>query len=209
MVLYLTIISVAVAITSTFNIIFNQIAVARFSPTGIVLLAIMAVLFEFIIDGVTVAIIHTFFPKKWFSHERKFFKVAKGERAFYDKIKIKSWKEKVWELGALGGFRKNKIKSPNNTDYLERFIIEGNIGVTGHFLGIFLGFVVILILPKSVSLSVGLPIAIVNAFLNILPICILRYNIPKLKVALTRAQRQTERCSSQIDEQFKDYNYYI
>ena len=38
----------------------------------------------------------------------------------------KNWKDKVAELGFLGGFRKNKINDPANPDYLTTFLMESN-----------------------------------------------------------------------------------
>ena len=44
-------------------------------------------------------------------------------------------------------------------------------------------------MPKY-CLYIGLPIALVNVYLNLLSIMALRYNIPKLKIALQRAEKQ-------------------
>ena len=41
-------------------------------------------------------------------------------------------------------------------------------------------------------LCLGLPIAIVNLFLNLLSMMILRYNIPKLMIAYERAKKMKQ-----------------
>jgi len=52
-----------------------------------------------------------------------------------------------------------------------------------------MGFLVIFILPFKYFIKIGLWVSIVNVILNILPTMILRYNIPKLTVALKRAEK--------------------
>ena len=54
---------------------------------------------------------------------------------------------------------------------------------------IIVGFFLILFLPIRYWLVISIPVAIVNAFLNLLPIFILRYNVPKLSVAYVRAKK--------------------
>jgi len=56
-----------------------------------------------------------------------------------------------------------------------------------------MGFLVIFILPLKYALRIGLPVAIVGFVLNLLPVFILRYNLPKLAIAYKRAKRLEER----------------
>ena len=58
-----------------------------------------------------------------------------------------------------------------------------------HILNAVLGFLVIFCIPLKYWLVISVPVACVNAFLATLPTFILRYNIPKLKVAMQRAER--------------------
>ncbi len=155
------------------------------------------VVFEVAINGVFAWLVHSL-PKKWFLPEHKFFKVHRGERKFYEKIGIKKWKDKVWELGALGGFRKNKINDPSSPDYFTLFLIESNKGIMVHIAGVFVSFLCILLYP-AYALTIGLPASIVGVILNILPIFVLRYNIPKLEVARERARRNKERDTKQSE----------
>ena len=173
------------------NIAFNPQPFEYFEVWLMVAVSI-AVVAEFVFDGIFAIIVHSM-PAKWYSPDKKCFQVSKRERNFYEKIGIKSWKDKVWELGALGGFRKNKIKDPNSPEYLRQFLVESNMGIVMHVIGVFVGFAVMFIFPLKYALCIGLPVALVNALLNIMPTMILRYNVPKLSVAYKRAVRLKER----------------
>ena len=195
MILYLTVIIGATIMISIFNIALFSISFFSVSALEILGISIATVIFEIAINGITAFLIHCL-PKKWFSAERKLFKVFKWERKFYEKLGIKHWKDKVLELGSLNGFSKNKINDPTNPEYFSNFIIESNNGILDHLLSIFTGFGCCLLFPQY-FLTIGLPASIVGAILNILPIFILRYNIPKLLIARERAIRVKERESKQ------------
>ena len=151
-------------------------------------MVVLAVVLEIVLDAIVAAIIHAF-PNKYFEMQNKMYDVSKKERKFYDKLNIKLWKDKVWELGALGGFRKNKINDPNNPNYIKQFIYESNKGVAIHLVSLPVGFLIMLFPLPKYFLVIGLPIALVNLFLNGLSTMVLRYNIPKLKVAFLRAEK--------------------
>lgn len=146
---------------------------------GVVFMVLLSVLLVLLIDALIAFIVRWVFPKTWFGVSKKIFFVSKEEQRFYERLGIKKWKDKVVELGAFAGFRKNKILDPTNNEYVERFIVEANYGVVVHFLSCFFGFFVILFYPKF-WFSIGIPVAIVNAFYNCLSMFILRYNLPKL-----------------------------
>ncbi len=162
-----------------------------YSAMWIILATVLSTIVEIAISG-GIAAITEHSPSRNFTPDRWLFRVTKKEQKFYEKIGIKSWKDKVWELGALGGFRKNKL---NNTsaDYLFRFLIESNKGMLGHIISMFAGFLVIFILPLKYAWRIGFPVACVGFVLNLLPTLVLRYNIPKLTVAHKRAKRLEER----------------
>lgn len=143
------------------------------------------------VDGIVAFIVRRL-PEKWFSPEGKLYAVSKREREFLRKMKIGVWKCFVPELGCFTGFHKDRIADPASPAYIERFLLESNYGAVGHVLGALLGFL-ILLLPYCQPISVGLPIAIVNFVLSMLPTCILRYNTPSLRRLLARARREEER----------------
>lgn len=190
MTMYLTIILIAVIFISSFNILCNSMTLG-YSPFWTICVVVLGVIIEIAIDGVFAFIVHSL-PNKLFTKDRKIFEVSRKERKFYEKLNIKNWKDKVAELGALGGFSKSKVQNPNEPKYLEQFIIENNKGIAVHISGIIFGFLILLFPMPKYCLYIGLPIALVNVYLNTLSTMVLRYNIPKLKVALQRAEKQVK-----------------
>ena len=175
MALYLSIVFVAMTIICVVNIFaYNLEALWVIGAVSI------SVVVEIAISGLG-SLICAKSPNSWFPSEKKLFNVSKREQRFYEKLGIKSWKDKVWELGGLGGFRKNKINDAGSPEYLHRFIMESNKGMVGHIINMFNGFLVVLILPLEFAWQIGVPVAIVGLILNLLPTLVLRYNLPKLK----------------------------
>ena len=113
----------------------------------------------------------------------------KGEGTMYQA----KWKDKTLELGAVTGFRKNKLGDASDIDYVKRFIVEANYGIIVHVLCIIFGFAVMFLTPYRYWFSIGIPVGFVNAFLNCMSLFILRYNLPKLhalyKFNLKKQQR--------------------
>ena len=142
MILYLTIIGIAIILTTIFNILLYTLPFFSIASLEIFGITTLTVIIEFIISGIIALLIH-WLPKSWFLAERKIFKVYRWERKLYEKLGIKKWKDKVWELGGLGGFRKNKINDPKNPEYLSTFLMESNKGFVVHFISIFAVFVCI------------------------------------------------------------------
>ena len=191
MVLYLLTVFFAMVIICFFNIMFGPETFSHYA-IWVIVSTIVSVMVEIAISGIG-SLITVRSPSNWFNPEKKLFVVSKKEQKFYEKVGIRHWKDKVWELGGLGGFRRNKLKSQSNAEYLHRFIIESNKGMVGHIINIFTGFLVIFILPLKYALRIGFPVAIVGAWLNFLPTCVLRYNLPKLNIAYKRASRLENR----------------
>ena len=187
MVLYLSTIVISMIIIAVLNILLGT-ATFGYTPLEVVGLVCFSVLCEMVIDLILAGISECF-PQKWVSPDCKFYQAGKKERRFYEKIGIKKWKDKVLELGILAGFRKNKIRDKNSPEYIHKFLVESNKGINTHILNIVFGFLVIFCIPLKYWLVISIPVAVVNAILGLLPILILRYNIPKLKVAYERAVR--------------------
>lgn len=182
--LYLSIIGLAMAVISAVNIAFHT------APPHYVLIAVVwCVALQFGLDGFFAIIINKM-PDKWFGIDNPAYRVSKRETRLYVKLKVRIWKDWVWELGGLGGFSKKVLKEPNNPEYIEKFIIECNKGVLTHRIGYAVGFLAMLTLPNLCALTIVLPVAIVNVFLNILPTMVLRYNTPMLLAILKRLRRQ-------------------
>jgi len=182
--LYLTVIGVAMLIISVFNIIFDTAAWYY-----IVIATVFCTALQFALDGF-IAIVINKMPDGWFGVDNPAYNVTERERKLYKKLKVKRWKNKVWELGGLGGFSKGAIESPDDPRYIEKFIIECNKGVLTHRLSYPIGFLAMLTLKMPCALTVALPVATVNLFLNVLPTIVLRNNTPILKSILKKLQKR-------------------
>ncbi len=178
MILYLCIIAVCVLIISGANALFGSLS---FFPalawTAGCTVAIIAV------DGLFAAIARLL-PAKWFPQDSKLYKVGKKEKNFYEKLKIRKWKDKIPEIGHFTGFRKNKVAEPKNPEYVARFLLECRYGEMGHFLDCIFGFLVMIPFPFLPLgwWTISLPVCIVNICLTIPTILVLRYNSYKLEI---------------------------
>lgn len=193
--IYAIIIVLATSLTALVNIMLNRI-LFNLEVWYIIFASISSTIAVIMIDSIFATIIRRAMPNKWFSHERKIFNVSKKEIKFYQKIGIRKWKDKVIELGMFTGFRKNKLIDPRNNEYISRFLLESNYGIVIHLVSVFVGYSIILIFPFKYALCFGVPIATVNAVLNLLPTFILRYNIPKLKAL----HKQNEKRANKTNE---------
>ena len=143
---------------------------------------VISVIAVIAVDGIGATIVRRALPEKWFMPHKRIFQVSKKEHNFYKAIKIKSWKDKVPELGGFTSFHKNELKSTSDKGYLERFIIEVNYGVICHLENALFGFVIFLIpmLPINgtyifTEMSIWIPVCAVNFVLSMLPVFILRH----------------------------------
>ena len=123
-----------------------------------------------------------------FYREGKIYAVGKREIAFYRAVGLPKWKDHVLELGIVGGFSKKQLVAPNDPQYIDKFIFEINKGMFVHWVGIMASFL-ILAVPVPGLWSVRLPVALVCAVLNILPVMVLRYNKPRLLLLKKRLLR--------------------
>ena len=187
---YFFIIAMATLLISFANVMLDQ--AYRFSAFGVHLLATaLGVAVIFAIDGLLAFVIRRL-PEQWFSPEAKLFFVGDREKRFYRRTKINTWKQYVPEWGCFTGFHKDKMQSPDDSAYLGRFLLESKYGVAGHLAGATFGFLILLI-PSLRTLSVALPIAVVNMVLSLLPTMILRFNTPALRKLYRRTLEREQR----------------
>ncbi len=189
--LYLCTIGIAMAMIAAANIAF-QTAAWYYVIAAVIWCTVLC----FALDG-GVALLINKLPNNRFGTDNPLFYVSEAERNLYKSLRVRRWKDKVWELGGLGGFSKKKLKEPNNPLYIERFIIECNKGVVTHRLAYPLGFVAMLTVSGVCSLTIALPVALVNLYLNILPTLVLRHNTPKLQAILKRLNGKRTQPSNQ------------
>lgn len=185
---YLIAIFISIIITVFINLLFFVpfTVEALISTAGAVCIGAVA---AFAIDGISAFVLRRLTPKSWYRPNRKIFTVSKKEKNFYNKLKIKAWKDKVPELGGFTSFHKNELKSESDPEYLERFIIEANYGVIIHIANALLGILVVLI-PYCNAPSVCIPVILVNFILSILPVFILRYTSYTLLRLYNRSVRK-------------------
>ncbi len=195
--LYLSTIGFAMAVISAINIIF-EVA----SWYYIIIAVVWCTALQFGLDGL-IAIVINKMPDSWFGVDNRLYNVSNFEKSLYKRLRVRLWKDKVWELGGIGGFSKKTLREPSNPEYIEKFIIECNKGVMTHRLSYPIGFLAMLTLRGTPVLSIALPVAIVNLFLNILPTLALRYNTPKLKSVLKRLNRKVARQESTEADAFE------
>ncbi len=186
MILYLSIIVVAnFLIAGGVTLLAN----ASFFPAlGMTALATVIVI---LIDGATAAICRLL-PKKCADERLKIYSVSAKEKKFYEKLKIRKWKEKIPEIGHFTGFRKNEIAQPNNVEYLDRFLLEICYGELGHFVICFTNFLLLLLFPLYEHwIAIALPVSLVSVFLNVPSIFTLRYNSYKLRILRKNVLKKT------------------
>ena len=175
---YIITISTAALIIAAANFLWDGV----YSPAAfgmLLLTTAFGVVAVIAVDGLLAFIIRRL-PEGWFAPEAKAFDVGKRERNFYRKSGINTWKKHVPEWGCFTGFHKDKMREPNDSAYIGRFLLESNYGVAGHIAGAFFGFLIMLI-PILRPFSMALPIAAVNFVLSLLPTMVLRYNTPALR----------------------------
>jgi glycosyl-4,4'-diaponeurosporenoate acyltransferase len=182
--LYLSIIGIAMAVIAAGNI-----ALGTASWYFAILAVIWCTALCFALDGAIAFVINKM-PDRWFGINNPLYHVSETEKKLYKKLRVRRWKDKVWELGGLGGFSKKVLKDPDDPAYIEKFIIECNKGVLTHRLSYPIGFLPMLTMLHAPFLTVALPVGIVNLFLNILPTLALRYNTPKLQSMLKRMNKK-------------------
>lgn len=181
--LYSIVIIFCMTLISGMNMIFNPLY--QDQPWAYILFTIGFTVMAIVIDGIVAYVIRKM-PEKWFEKNKGIFKTGKRELAFYEFLRVKKWKDYVPELGCFTGFHKNKLANPFDNKYIWRFIIESRYGVAIHFYSVPTSFLLLLLDWKMYSgesniwLTIGLPVAIVNAILIVLPAFILKYNLPRL-----------------------------
>lgn len=178
--LYLIIILSAMFLIAVINIILNPYFY-NFQLWFILTAVVISTIAVILVSGFFATLIRHILPKRWFNIDGMKINVSEKEIHFYEKIGVKKWKDYVPELGVFTGFRKNKVSEPKNVKFVERYILEIHYGIYVHLVSVFASFTIIFIYPLKYCLFFGVPVAIVSVILHLMPLFILRYNLPKLK----------------------------
>lgn len=190
---YIIVVLISMVIITLVNYLFF-VPFFSFTLLEIILAVTLAVVAVIAVDAILALIVRRLLPEKWFGVENTVFTPSKKRTIFYEKLSVKKWKDLVPDLGALTGFRKNKISDPKNNEFVGRYILEANFGIAVHLSNMFGGFLIVLFyLPYA--LCILLPVAFVNFILNYMSFITLRYNLPKLKSLYKYNQRNAEKNS--------------
>ena len=146
------------------------------------------------VDGIFAFIIRRL-PEKWFSVESPLSSVSKRESEIYRRLGVRRWRERIPELGIFTGFHKDHIYEPTNNEYLRRFVLEANYGAMIHLVCVPVGFLIIFLTPPDLALNFAIPVAVVNAVLNLMPTFTLRYNVPKLISLMKLNERRAKKAA--------------
>ena len=142
------------------------------------------------LDGLTAWLIRLL-PERWFSAPRHL-GGTRREIRLYRGLGIRKWKEKIPELGCFTSFSKSRVERPSDGAYLARYIMECNYGVVIHLVNAAVGFVLLALCPLRPIWLFSLPVALINGLLSLLPVLVLRYNLPKLCYLYERTRRKTD-----------------
>ena len=175
----------------------------NFSPWN----GVYAVIAYAIIIGVMTLVIAVFLrllPPTLFKPSQLLFRPIGNERKFWAKLGIRRWKGLIPDIsGILKLFSKKTFKSTSDADYIATFLYESNFAEVVHWLSMFAGFFAVFvpidwintgIIEVFLSLDrivIVLPLAFVNAFLNLLPIILQRYNRPVILKIYKRALKNS------------------
>lgn len=162
-------------------------ALAGGVPAGkAVLAAVSTSAAAFLADAVCALATRWCVPERKMNPFARVWKVHHFERRFYVKIGIRRWKDKIPETGGLlVGFSKSAVADRHDNTYLLKFLKETCYAELMHIISIPCGFLVLLLtlawdsIPHFIAWF-GLPVAIVNAVLQLLPIFVQRYVRPFL-----------------------------
>lgn len=178
---------VGVVISYALGYLFS-LEVFTFGEYSIIFIVALVVIIA--INALTAIVCTKFLPDKCFDISKKFYKTGEKEYSFYNKIKIKLWKDRIAEWGKLNGFSKKNIENPKDPEYIKKFIFECNKGYLTHLISIFTTALILMVVPKSLILPMALPMFITSFLLNYGPLMILRYNSYRLQKLLKFTERK-------------------
>lgn len=166
-----------------------------------VLAALSGTATAFGIDAVVALSVRWCIPNRKMDPFSPVWRVRRGERKIYVKLGIRRWKDKIPETGGLlVGFSKKTVADRKNNEYILAFLKETCYAELMHTLSIPLGFLTLLLAFAWTSFPflfyIGLPVACVNAVLQLLPIFVQRYVRPFLLSTYRWNERHAQEISA-------------
>lgn len=133
-----------------------------------------------------VALLVRRYPETKMDPFRGWFKARHWERKCYVRLGIRHWKDRIPEMGGvLAHFSKKQVADRHDNAYLLKFLRETCYAEIMHLLSVPLGFLILPLFPHRI-LWFGLPVALVNAALQIPPVLTQRYVRPFLVATYRR-----------------------
>ena len=130
-------------------------------------------------------------PEKFFDGTMEFFLPKKYEKSLFNKINIRSWKDKIPNWGNVG---KDMAKDGQiDVESIKNFIVQTCLGEIVHLfcmLSAMVSGVVLALNRPDLIFTMILPVVVVYAVINLLSVLIQRYNRPRLQILLNRLERK-------------------
>ena len=182
-----------VAVIAASNLLLSALGIVctQYPWWWVVLTLVASTVAVIALDGLTAFLVRRF-PERWFSLPRCF-GGHRWECRLYRRLGIRKWKEQIPELGCFTSFSKSRVERPSDGEYLARYIMECNYGVAIHGVNAAVGFLLLALCPLRPMWLFALPVALINGSLSLLPLFVLRYNLPKLQYLHERTQRKAEK----------------
>ena len=130
-------------------------------------------------------------PKRLYNPFAKFYQTRPWQTNACLALGVRRWKDKVPELGKIGGFSKDHIDSLN-PDYLYHFLQEAAFGEAEHLVSAMMSWTIFFI-PMPYRLTVGIPYCVLNIVLNMMSAMIKRYLRPKMMAVYRRQKMKQDR----------------
>lgn len=141
----------------------------------------LAALEAFAVDAIAALAVRYIIPQRFYNPFAKRFRCLRAEKRVYTKLGIRKWKDKIPETGGLlVGFQKKKVTALHDNAYIYKFMQETCYAELMHLISMPLGFITLALCPHPLRLTVALPVAAVNAFLQLLPVMVQRFIRPQL-----------------------------
>ena len=133
-------------------------------------------------------------PKKYFLGKR--LNVNKFKQKICQLTNVKSWKDKIPVGGKVAGFRMNKLTSPKDLEFLDRYIYESSFADWLHtsvFYWSFISLGIIALINLNAMLKMALPFALIFAYQNITSSIIQWYMRPRMMKLRESVQKRIEK----------------
>lgn len=167
----------------------------------------LTVVGAFLIDAVVALFVRYAIPKKYYSPFRKRFACARWEKKLYMRLGIRKWKDKIPETGGLlVGFSKTRVLDMHDNEYILKFMSETCYAEVMHMWSALLGFSVLFLVPSHLRLTLALPVATVNAVLQILPVFVQRFIRPQLLRVYASNAKRLEKATANTSPQCGNEN---